>query len=371
MLTILNGLATALFTYGSHSLAACLVALGVGRLLHRPQDRDIVWKAAIVLPVLTATWRIASGTSHLRFDLSELVRRAGIAQLPGRQVVIRVLDDNAGHTVFRQVIDPVATSLSGALAGIALACIAVACARLVHRRAALSRALAGRVPVRELPGVGAKVSVRLSVAEALPSPVALGRSEICLPSVVVDTFSREQRDVLVAHEVAHLERRDPHWFFAVEVVSALSAFQPLAAVVARAFRQDVELICDEVAARAARERYALIGALARLASPFDPCSPLLGAATAYDGSSLVERATRIATAADEHDGRRSRRHGMVAALLLVAALGAVPVVTFAPRLDDLTLDPLGAARRAMRAGRIVTVDSTVTDRHARFEVVIR
>jgi len=181
--------------------------------------------------------------------------------------------------------------------------------------------------------------VRLSSSAALQSPVAFRRTEICLPDEVVREFAEPHQRSLIAHEMAHLERRDPAWFAATEVIAALSAFQPLVHVVIRAFRRDVELICDEAAVRKTNDQRSLIGALALLASPFDPRSPLRGAATAYDGSPLVGRAERIAALGPDGSPARARRPIAIAVGAALAALCAIPVVSAAPRLTDYPDDP--------------------------------
>ncbi|MES2179714.1 MAG: M56 family metallopeptidase [Gemmatimonadota bacterium] len=369
MPAILTAVSATVLTYASHSAAACVVTLLLGRLLRRPQERDLLWKAAFVAPLLTTSVALRGGVGafeRLNIDLSDVARRASMIHLPGRRLMVRVLDDGAGERIIKQLDDPVALALAVAVISVALVAIALASARLVGRRRALARALVGR---RAFPGV-ADPSINLSIASDLPSPVALGASEICLPSVVAREFSTRHRDTLIAHEVAHLQRKDPHWFAFVEVVTAVSAFQPLIFLVAREFRRDVELICDEAAVRRTHDRQGLIGALALLASPFDARSSLRGAATAYDGSPLVARATRIA-GLDERD-TATRRNAFVAIGALAAGLSLLPVVSPAPALDAAPADIMrNATNRAHEVGRLVDIDSTVTVHTKQVRVMIR
>jgi beta-lactamase regulating signal transducer with metallopeptidase domain len=184
--------------------------------------------------------------------------------------------------------------------------------------------------------------------------------DICLPDDVVREFSEPHQRSLIAHEVAHLERRDPAWFVATETITALSAFQPLAAVVARAFRRDVELICDEAAVRQTNDQHSLISALALLASPFDPRSSLRGAATAYDGSPLVGRAERIATLQAATATPRRAPSLLFTLTAVLATLCAFPVVSAAPRLTDLPLDPRIIAGNP-HYRRVVKIDDRSSD----------
>lgn len=362
--TYLAEIATGLLTYSVHSALACLVVLIAGRALSRPHDRDLLWKAALVAPLFTAVVSISA--SWLRIDLALLARRSHLLSLPSRQMFVRVLDDGAGPVVSRQLIDPVTRMMSITALAVAAACVALAAIRFVRRRRMLARALAGRSVVQNI-----NAGFRLSSAQALQSPIALAGAEVCLPSVVLKEFSAEHRETLIAHELAHLERRDPAWFFAVELITALSAFQPLVFVVARAFRRDVELICDEAAVHSTGNRHALVGALAMLAAPFDPRSPVLGAATAYDGSPLVLRATRIASLQPGKRPAGMRRGPVFAVVALVGALCAVPVVSSAP---DMSILPEKLDRRlAMerRDGRTVSVDSVVTGNTRRIRMRVQ
>lgn len=356
-------IATALLTYAVHSAAACTMALVVARVLQGPHQRDILWKTALAAPLVTTA--ISLSLSWLRLDLALLARRAHLVELPGRRMMVRVIDNGNGPAVSRQLIDPVTNVMSIVALGVASICIIVALARFVHRRRVLARALAGRS------AIGNSGAIRLTSADALYSPIALGGNEVCLPSAVVNDFSAAQRETLIAHELAHLARRDPLWFHAVELLTALSAFQPLVFVVAHAFRRDVELICDEAAVHATGDRHALVGALALLAMPFDAHAPVLGAATAHDGSPLVMRAARIASL---HPGERSRplrRGPIVIAAGLVGLLCALPVVSSAPNMNELPAR-LGTREDVeRRIGRRVTVDSVVTGHSRRIRVLIQ
>ncbi|MEO8622500.1 MAG: M56 family metallopeptidase [bacterium] len=348
---IANSLSTIILTYSAHSLVACLVALACGRMLRRPQDRDLVWKAALVLPfVTTAAVLIGSqtGASLMRIDLARALRQSGVANMPPRHVMVRVWNDGAQQTIVRQISDPVMTALSVASLVIAFLCISIAVARLLARRRALARAIAGRQQSAQVDGM------TISVVNALASPVALPRREICLPTIVVHDFSERHRATLIAHEIAHIERRDPHWFAFIELAAAMSAFQPLVRVVRRNFRRDVELICDESAVRRTSDASGLIGALAMLAAPFDARSALHGVPAAFDGSPLVARASRIATTSFESPVV-GRRLGLLAVAGVLIALVALPIFAAAPRLEDLPTDIHNIVGAKVREHNVVII----------------
>src|SRR5262249_9072044 len=93
--------------------------------------------------------------------------------------------------------------------------------RLAVLRARLLTAPGERAPVLD-PLVRARLEglcrdgghdreARLTTADGLRSPVALGWTEICLPAeALLELDAAQQRSVL-AHELAHLRRLDPVW----------------------------------------------------------------------------------------------------------------------------------------------------------------
>src|SRR4029079_12480611 len=131
--------------------------------------------------------------------------------LPGRDVEVRVLELGNSSSVIRTFADPVSSAIS--LTTLVAAPVVCLCAalRLAYRRRRLSRAIASRRLTRELLTSEGQV-LTLSTAE-LPSPLALGVDEICLPTDVAARFSDAHQHSLIAHETAHLRRRDPAWFF--------------------------------------------------------------------------------------------------------------------------------------------------------------
>jgi beta-lactamase regulating signal transducer with metallopeptidase domain len=354
MTATLAAAATILLTYAAHSAGACGIALALRRLLRRPHDRDVLWKLALVAPILTTAIALAMRTTHPAgsIDLANGIRAIAGQPLGGREVMVSLTKINGAAHVTRRIDDPVAAALSVVVLLVAAIAVAVAGVRAVVRWRARSARLEARVR-RE---VGAIEHVSLSTCDDLPSPVAVGRSEICLPTRVLDEFDERQRAALIAHEMAHLRRRDPLWFGIVDAVVAVSAFQPLVVRVARAVRRDVELICDESAVRRTGDRVALIGALALLAEPFDSAAPL-GAVSAYDGGPLVERAEAIARVDEVASRAATRRTALVAAIVLATALLALPVVGPAENIEDLPLDPTKAAARSPHDERVVVVDS--------------
>jgi beta-lactamase regulating signal transducer with metallopeptidase domain len=111
-------------------------------------------------------------------------------------------------------------------------------------------------------------SVRLSESRELSSPAALSSREICLPRDGFHELPISQRAALLAHEVAHLVRRDPLWVRALSLMAAITFFQPLVRLAMRRLREEAELLSDARAAAATGAPFALADALIALAAGY-------------------------------------------------------------------------------------------------------
>ena len=107
-------------------------------------------------------------------------------------------------------------------------------------------------------------------------PISVGflRPRVVLP-LDWESFSQEELEVILAHEAAHIRRRDLLWKMAARLLLAVHWFNPLAWVGYRYFCRDLELACDYsalgVVGRSRSANYALC--LIRLAGKRYPVSP--------------------------------------------------------------------------------------------------
>jgi Zn-dependent protease with chaperone function len=130
-------------------------------------------------------------------------------------------------------------------------------------RARRTRAPAALVGSRE----GERAAAALaSVPEGPPVLYCTGTRR---PSVVVSRSAVELLDPAelrgaLAHELAHLERRDPTLSWALMGARALMWFNPGVQVLVRALARDAERVADERAAAATGDRLALASGLLRL-----------------------------------------------------------------------------------------------------------
>jgi HEAT repeat protein len=202
---------------------------------------------------------------------------------------------------------------------------------LLHGRRQLARLLAGRRPVcdsalerftLDLAGDG----VVLRQSPACPVPMAYGRTEIVVPERFFLDLEREEQRAAIAHEAAHLIRRDPAWLLATRVVMAVFFFQPLNRLGGRRMRIAAEYLCDEWAAERAG-RLALARCLLEVGGWLRTRRALLPAGAcpmACSSSSIARRIERLT-----ENGLPSRRPARRwFAITLVAFGGVAPAVRF-------------------------------------------
>ncbi len=224
--------------------------------------------------------------------------------------------------------------LLGALFGLAL---------LIRQHARLRRMLASRRIVSQGPLLDRldrlrrtahwKRPVRLSTTSRLASPVALARGEIVVPEPAPARLSAPELDCLLAHELAHLRRRDPWTLLLASVLQRIFFLQPLNRLAARRALETAEMRCDELAARWTHGEVVLARCLAEVASWLTPePAPRLLPGMAEHGSALVERVERLLA-----PRRVARFQGLLVGSWFAGSLTAL---TYAGR----RLGPMGAAQ---------------------------
>jgi beta-lactamase regulating signal transducer with metallopeptidase domain len=204
-------------------------------------------------------------------------------------------------------------------------------------RAALSARAAGRLssaaePVRDLATlrVVSEISARLGWhrdirtlhTEQSAIPLCLGwwKPAIVLPSDWQKWPEITLRSVL-AHEIAHIVRRDVAWQHVARVASALYWFHPAVWLAARQLRIEREAACDDCVLSIVTPASDYARVLVYFAQRLRSCPALTADAVAMACSSPLENRVRAIL-----DGRRARGPVRpVASRLLLAAMCAVAV----------------------------------------------
>ncbi len=202
---------------------------------------------------------------------------------------------------------------------------------------ALAAALAAQAAALCLPVPRVRLLSRLDGPMVVPGA-------ILLPHWAEDLPAAQQRAML-AHELAHVQRRDPRWRFLQRLALVPLFFHPLAWCALRRLEALAETQCDRVAAgrdgaRALAE--CLAECLARVASPRTGAASVgLALAMAERDGGIVERVRALLERAPDASRPPSRRRRWFIAggvLLALVALPGVIVVSRPGLLPDL-FDP--------------------------------
>jgi beta-lactamase regulating signal transducer with metallopeptidase domain len=145
-------------------------------------------------------------------------------------------------------------------------------------------------------GISHRTEVRLSGAVSIPLTFGALRPVLLLPLRLADDLRADQVRLVLAHELAHIARRDYLVNLAQRLVEALLCFHPAAHWLSRIAREEREHCCDELAASLAGDRRQLASALVAL-EELVGVRPLGTLAPAATGGILLRRIERLVTTA--------------------------------------------------------------------------
>ncbi len=91
--------------------------------------------------------------------------------------------------------------------------------------------------------------IRVYHSRKLKSPIAYSNTKLCLPEKAVDELDFEQKNGVLAHEIAHIYRNDPAWLFWINLLTKVFFFQPLNRVMRRQIRDIMEESSDQLAVK--------------------------------------------------------------------------------------------------------------------------
>ncbi len=175
-----------------------------------------------------------------------------------------------------------------------------------------------------------KYKVRIS--PEIKSPFVFGTNTIYLPERVLMELSTEEIHALLAHEIAHIQRRDSQWLSLFAILESLFFFQPLNIWAKRCWRKNAEFLCDEIAARETGNPLAVAQCLAKVAQwvATESSPQTIAIATmASKNSPLIERVERLVSL-QSLPGKRQRSllnlPVGVLVLAILTILGVFPLV---------------------------------------------
>jgi TonB family protein len=167
-----------------------------------------------------------------------------------------------------------------------------------------------------------RVAFRVVESRLVDAPTVIGwiRPVILLPVAVLTNLAPAQIEAILAHELAHIRRRDYAVNLLQTVTETLLFYHPAVWWVSARVRQEREHCCDDVAVEVCGEPAVYAAALAELAS-WRTRETALGVA-ATDGA-LLTRVRRLLGAPDDHEPRSITGLMILAAGMLLAAGAAV------------------------------------------------
>jgi beta-lactamase regulating signal transducer with metallopeptidase domain len=227
-------------------------------------------------------------------------------------------------------------------------------------------------------GITFPVELRESTRVESPTLVGHRRPVVLVPIPAFETLPSAEASSVLAHELAHVRRRDFAANGLQTVIEILFFFHPAVRWMSSTIREERELCCDDVAVRAAGSRAVYARALARLEAS-RPAGPVIRFALGANGGTLLRRIERLAV--DREPVRRGGVSARLAAVLalaasvtVVATLGSVllpqtvrAAAAAAPVGDRYTVrarDPAGEFSVTFERGRPTraTVDGITVDR---------
>ena len=305
-----------------------------------------IWRSALALPVVTS---LAQQWIALATPLTAApVGAIGYTPMPLAASMVPDLVWIGGAMIW----------LIGALLGVG---------RLFVLRRLLRQRIRGRHPLplhheRRVSSLLAPDRIRVSLVVDLAIPFAMV-DEICLPVWLVDRMTVAELRAVIAHEVAHVRRRDAFWRPAISALASGFFFQPLNWVAVGKLRELSECICDADAVAATRSPVPLAIALETVATRAvrDRTRVVLSPAMGAPVSLTMKRVGRILSDSSPRPMRCgkpgvARRATALVAVALVAILFAprvsLPGTTFM-RYTINAEDPAGPFTVTVERGRVV------------------
>lgn len=176
--------------------------------------------------------------------------------------------------------------------------------------------------------IAGAVAVRVTTNTIVPCVTHTLRPIIWLPASFITGTPPQQLEALLAHELAHIARKDWLWDGVQRVIEALLFFHPAMWWLSRRIRQEREHACDDLAVSVCGDAVALAEALAALEHAR---RPRLGLAA--NGGSLLQRITRLLAAPSSNP--HWRVPAFLGALTIFGALLLTQVGMGGGQLPDL------------------------------------
>jgi beta-lactamase regulating signal transducer with metallopeptidase domain len=345
-----------LLTYLVHSTVILLIAWVVtSRASVTDTVRDVVWKFALVGGLVTASVQTMVAREPLGGQL-KIASRTAVDATPFRVALRPAPDRQMRRFVISQ---PRGTRWSAALVVLWLTSAGGGLLWLTFRHGRTMRILGDRAPLDGTPvraslddllaRSGVSMPIALSSSSAIASPIALAGNEVCLPRRALLELAPNELEAMLAHEVAHLVRRDPQWLIVARVVETVLFLQPLNRLARYRLQEVAEFLCDDWAVSRMSQPVTLAKCLAAVAEWVGKAPKVrtprlqpMSAMAESVGSPLVRRVGRIL------DGRHTRRARRPRFTFALSASALVGLIALAPRISVGHATPPGGMMTFVR-----------------------
>lgn len=343
---------TAWFVPGSGAPRAIASAPGSG------PRRTTPFEGATPAPARGETGRRATTADPSPVAPTDLAREAGV---PGPDPVLARPVEFSPPFDLRAFVRPSAPWIVGAWA---IGAILLALWRLggwvylhrLGRRGSAAPEVLQAVLDRLRGRLGVRFAVRLRESASVRVPAVVGwvRPVVLMPIGLLAGITPEQLELILAHELAHIRRRD---FLANLIQTAIETglfYHPAVWWISRTARIEREACCDDLVVAATGAPIPYAHALARLAEFCleSGAARRLHLPVAADGGDLLARVRRIVGAADlERRGTAPRLAGSLAVLGMMAGLAGYAAVAVEPTALATAPNPQAEAKPAPAAPR--------------------
>jgi TonB family protein len=372
-------LETWLLTYALNALWQVPIVFAAAWLAARasrragPSFQHALWTSAlfaeVLLPACTARPDQAFQTL-LHWLLS--FRQSSIAQDPHVTVTMGPAHTAAGFHLPPTLLACAALLYLGALVYFATRlCIGLYQTNSLRRRAE-PLALSGHAgqSYHRFAQIFAVHDATLATSPEIAGPITLGirRPILLLPSELDTHLLSEDLDAALAHEFAHMRRRDFAKNLLYEVLSLPIAFHPMLRITRSRIAETRELVCDAMAAEvvAGRQRYAR--SLLRLATKFSeqthaPAPHAIGIFDAHPFKNFERRVMNLTHHSKELRG--AARLATAALSLLLIGVACTSALAFrmqvaAPAAQTATPAPTPQPEKVLRIGARVINGNRLT-----------
>lgn len=386
------------YVFHSTSVLLCTLAfIAVAKRL-KPDIRALLWKTALVGPLVSAVgvtiaevphggykWTVESAQVRGNAFSADAERASYLLTMAARTDAAVGDEDGLRHqnsAHLGQIARHETVEGSGRILNvvpISILLLAWSCGIIVTGLIVLRDSLRLAVARRRASALGDEACRRalesFRMRAGIRRPVALLETDsdagpfvagwifpvIFIPRRLFDRLSADHRNAVLAHEVAHLVRRDPLWNFVTGVICGCFLFQPLNLVARRRIKIEAELLADWSAARLLGGRMPLADCLTKLgdwliAGPTSR-SPLMAAGMA-SYRSLLGRRVEALLDGDTDFGRSSRRVRVACYVASAAVMAAC--VGIAPRASADQRLGTRQAKGFLRPGTQAIADKTTT-----------